>query len=84
MTARARTLRQIVKGEGAWLMDVYRGQNGVTPVPRVVVDCGNGAGRIRCIECGGDGNWGKYAPEIVGKDCPCVECKGSGLTYVSI
>lgn len=48
------------------------------------VDLGCGAGRITCFECGGDGNWGKFAPEIVGRDARCVDCKGSGFQLVSI
>jgi hypothetical protein len=23
-------------------------------------------GEIACLQCGGDGNWGKFVPEIVG------------------
>lgn len=48
------------------------------------VDISSGvAGQISCIECGGDGNWGKFAPEIVGADLDCVECKGTGRVWVS-
>lgn len=49
------------------------------------VDVSHGiAGTTACIECGGDGNWGKFAPEIVGADFQCVECKGTGIMWVSI
>lgn len=49
------------------------------------VDVSSGvAGQTDCFECGGDGNWGKFAPEIVGADFQCVECKGTGKVWVSI
>lgn len=63
---------------------VYCAHNGNTEVEEEVRDLGCGAGEIRCLECGGDGNWGKFAPEIVGPDCTCVDCKGTGRQLVSI
>ncbi|WP_156436074.1 hypothetical protein [Bradyrhizobium pachyrhizi] len=49
------------------------------------VDVSSGiAGEIACLECGGDGNWGKFAPEIVGADYPCNDCKGTGRMWVSL
>lgn len=66
------------------LMQVDRGFS-LETIVMCSVDLSSGiAGQIDCIECGGDGNWGKFAPEIVGADCPCVECKGTGRVYVSI
>lgn len=48
------------------------------------VDLSSGiAGQIACIECGGDGDWGKFMPEPVDGPCPCVECKGTGRVWVS-
>jgi hypothetical protein len=48
------------------------------------VDLSSGvAGQIACIECGGDGDWGKFMPEPVTEPCPCVECKGTGRVWVS-
>jgi hypothetical protein len=65
-------------------MVVYCGWTRDTAVDAIVQDLGCGAGRIKCLECGGDGNWGKFAPEIVGPDAPCVDCKGTGYQLVSI
>ena len=47
-------------------MLVYCAWNGETAVECEVEDLGRGADRIKCLECGGDANWGKFAPEIVG------------------
>ena len=66
------------------MMLVYCARNCDTAVEVEIADLGCGPGRIRCLECGGDGNWGKFAPEIVGGDCPCVDCKGTGYQLVSI
>lgn len=64
-------------------MQVDRGHLRETPV-MCTVDISSGvAGQIACIECGGDGNWGKFAPEIVGADFQCVECKRTGRVWVS-
>jgi hypothetical protein len=40
-------------------MTVYGAHNNDTPAELLVADLGVGAGRIKCYECGGDGNWGK-------------------------
>lgn len=49
-----------------------------------LVDLSSGvAGQVNCFECGGDGDWGKFAIEIVGPGAPCVECKGTGRLWVS-
>jgi len=46
-------------------MTAYVGRNGASnPVPVEVERVGAGAGRVTCFECGGDGNWGKFAPEM--------------------
>ncbi|WP_187435935.1 hypothetical protein [Bradyrhizobium hipponense] len=66
------------------VMTVFCANNCDTPVEPEVVDLGAGAGQIRCLECGGDGNWGKFAPEIVGPNCKCIDCKGTGAQLVSI
>jgi hypothetical protein len=66
------------------LMQVDRGLSRETAVMCAVDRSSEIAGQIICIECGGDGNWGKFAPEIVGADCDCVECKGTGRIWVSI
>lgn len=63
---------------------VYCAWNCNTEVDIEIVDLGCGAAEIRCLECGGDGNWGKFAPEIVGPDCACIDCKGTGRQLVSI
>ena len=58
--------------------------NGETAVECEVEDLGRGAGRIKCLECGADGNWGKFAPEIVGPDFKCPAWKGTGWHLVSV
>jgi hypothetical protein len=65
-------------------MIAYLGFKRTTEIEVEPIDLGCGAGEVACFECGGDGNWGKFAPEIVGADCPCVECKGTGRVLVSI
>lgn len=65
-------------------MQVDRGMMRETVVLCDVDTSAGIAGTIACLECGGDGNWGKFAPEIVGADCPCVDCKGTGIMWVSI
>lgn len=64
-------------------MVVYLAENCETAWEAEVSDLGAGAGRVICPECSGDGNWGKFAPEIVGPDCRCVDCK-AGFQMVSI
>jgi hypothetical protein len=41
-------------------MLVYCAWNGETAVECEVEDLGRGADRIKCLECGGDANWGKF------------------------
>lgn len=65
-------------------MTAYRGHLRSTETPCVVEDLGAGAGRARCFECGGDGDWTKFHPEPELGPFPCVECKGSGSVLVSI
>jgi len=45
---------------------------------------GAGAGKMRCPECAGDGKWGKFFPEAVGRSRPCPDCKGTGYILVSV
>jgi hypothetical protein len=66
------------------LMTIYCAENCDTAIERQVERLDGAAGRIVCLECGGEGNWGKFAPEIVGPDYPCPVCKGAGLQLVSI
>lgn len=66
------------------IMTIYCGFKRETEVNCDVTVLACGAGEIRCLECGGDGNWGKFAPEIVGIDAPCVDCKGTGRMLVSV
>lgn len=65
-------------------MLVFCAWNNDTAMECSVVDLGNGAGEIDCLECGGDGNWGKFAPELVGAAAECIDCKGTGRQLVSI
>ena len=65
-------------------MTVYCAENCDTAVERKVQLLDGVAGRIVCLECGGDGNWGKFAPEIVGADFRCVACKGTGYQLVTV
>jgi hypothetical protein len=41
------------------------------------------AGQTHCSECGGSGDWTQFHPEPDGP-IACVECKGTGLIWVSI
>lgn len=42
-----------------------------------------GIGITDCWECGGDGDWSKFAPwEPPAGSMPCVNCKGTGKRYV--
>ncbi len=66
------------------MMRIYCARNCNTAVERSVIDRGCGAGEIVCLECGGDGNWGKFAPEEVGPEFTCPDCKGKGRMLVSI
>jgi hypothetical protein len=63
-------------------MIVWRGFSRCTEVAATVERLSCGAGRIACIECGGTGVWDFMVPDIAAS--PCVECKGTGKTYVSI
>ena len=48
--------------DGFFLMLVYCAKNCETIVEAEIIDLGAGAGRIRCLECGGDGDWSRFAP----------------------
>jgi hypothetical protein len=48
-------------------MTIYGAENGDTELVADVEDVGCGAGRIKCPGGGGDGIWGKFAPEITGR-----------------
>lgn len=63
-------------------MIVYCGWTRTTEVAMDVEDLGSGAGRTRCLECGGLGVWALMEPEIPAS--ACVDCKGTGKILVSI
>lgn len=63
-------------------MTVWCGWTRETEVPSAVFDCGAGAGQIPCLECGGTGDWTPFHPENIPTEC--VDCKGTGLIFVSI
>ncbi len=65
-------------------MTAYCALNCDTIIEVNVHEIGAGAGRVPCFECEGDGNWGKFAPEIVGSDGLCVDCKGTGFILISV
>lgn len=65
-------------------MTVYGGENCDSVIETDVEIIDGVAGRIVCLECGGDGNWGKFAPEIVGPDYRCPVCEGTGRQLVSV
>jgi hypothetical protein len=65
-------------------MQIDRGMLRETPVTRDVDTSMEIAEQCDCIERGGDGNWGKFAPEIVDADFKCVECKGTGKIWVGL
>ena len=69
-------------------MTVYRGVHALE-VDVTILD--GVAGEIDCIECGGDGDWKKFLnADQIALMCPgdapypCVECKGTGRTLVTI
>jgi len=52
--------------------------------------------QVDCLECGGDGDWGKFVADnaqlcrdltgsypYVKGSCPCVDCKGTGKVYIN-
>jgi DnaJ-class molecular chaperone len=68
-------------------MIVYRGFKRETEVACDVTLLECGAGEIACIECGGDGDWTKFYPDPdmrLTTTMPCVECKDTGRTLVSV
>jgi hypothetical protein len=70
--------------DGFFLMRVYCAKNCETIVEAEIIDLGAGAGRIRCLECGGDGDWSRFAPDMMPPGMMCLDCKGSGYQLVSI
>jgi hypothetical protein len=70
--------------DGVFLMLVYCAKNCETIVEAEIIDLGAGAGRIRCLECGGDGDWSRFAPDMMPPGMMCLDCKGSGYQLVSI
>ena len=70
--------------DGFFLMQVYCAKNCETIVEAEIIDLGAGAGRIRCLECGGDGDWSRFAPDMMPPGMICLDCKGSGYQLVSI
>jgi hypothetical protein len=70
--------------DGFFLMLVYCAKNCETIVEAEIIDLGAGAGRIRCLECGGDGDWSRFAPDMMPPGMICLDCKGSGYQLVSI
>jgi DnaJ-class molecular chaperone len=65
-------------------MLVYCAANCDTAVEVQVIDLGAGAGRVACLECSGDGEWSKFAPDIVPSRMKCPDCKGSGYQLASV
>jgi len=56
---------------------------GYAQLNQPVQDIGGGVGVTDCWECGGDGDWSKYAPwNPPPGTLPCVNCKGAGKRYV--
>jgi hypothetical protein len=64
-------------------MLVYCAKNCETIVEAEIIDLGAGAGRIRCLECGGDRD-SRFAPDMMPPGMMCLDCKGSGYQLVSI
>jgi hypothetical protein len=65
-------------------MIVWCGFTRETEVERDVVDHGNGAGEIDCLECDGSGKWPFVDLSIDMPEQDCVPCKGTGRVLVSV
>ena len=63
-------------------MIAYLGWSRATEVEVEPIDLGCGAGQVACFECGGDGDWTKFVPELGPQQCVC--CKGTGRVLISI
>jgi hypothetical protein len=63
-------------------MIAYLGFKRETEVVCNPVDLGCGAGQVDCFECGGDGDWTKFFPELGPQKC--VQCKGTGKQLIGI
>jgi hypothetical protein len=66
------------------LMTAFVAANCDTPMDAEVERLGVGAGKMRCPECEGDGNWGKFGLGGLPRDFPCPDCKGTGFILVSV
>lgn len=56
---------------------------GYTTIHQVIKRLGGGVGVTDCWECGGDGDWSKFAPWNPPRGSyPCVNCKGTGRRYI--
>ncbi len=65
-------------------MVVYCGWTRETEVETDVRDLGCGAGRIRCLECEGTGDWTPFHPAPETGPHPCVDCKGTGEQLIGV
>ena len=69
----------------AMLHDIYMHRCTGPVAQQTIEDLGGGVGITDCIECGGDGDWTKFHPDITlpPLSLPCVDCKGTGRRYIS-
>ena len=64
------------------LMEIDYGRKKEGSISAAVEYLSCGAGKTKCLECGGTGDW-PYGPtpDTCG---PCIDCKGTGFILVSV
>lgn len=64
-------------------MSISEARFGLAAVEQDVEIIAPGIGKTDCWECGGDGDWSKFAPwNPPAGSMPCVNCKGQGWRLV--
>ena len=64
-------------------MMIYQSRFGMNYVEQDVTVVAPGIGITDCWECGGDGDWSKFAPwNPPAGSFPCNNCKGTDKQYV--
>lgn len=65
-------------------MTAYLGWHRTTEVKCEVQPLACGAGKVKCFECFGTGDWTPFHPEPHLGPFQCVQCKGTGWQLISI